>query len=621
MPLADSAARRDPPWATWAVAGFLVAMIGIIYGQTLWFGFLAHDDMSFVSGNRLVSPGLSVAGIAAAFVSGPMGQWHPLSMISHMLDCQVFGLNAWGHHLTNLILHGATSIGLFLVLRSMTGELWPSAVVATLLAVHPQHVESVAWIAERRDVLSGLFFVLTLAAYLGYVRQGCTLGRYVLLALVFTLGLMSKATLVTVPPLLLLLDYWPLGRCGRAAMTNEPAARKSSFWWLAVEKLPLLALSVGDCVATVVTQNVDDTVVQQGLTERLGTAVVAPVEYLRQAFCPTGLAGFYPIPAGGYLAWQIACSIALLAGITVAVVVWRRRCPYLLVGWLWFMGMLVPTLGLLTIADHARADRYMYLPQTGLSIAVVWGATRLAAGSVNWRFPLVGCTVLAIVALVGSAVVQTTYWRDDLTLWTHSLAVTGSNFNVEGALADALNHAGRLDEAVEHYRRALDWGFNSKVTNNLGIALARTGKLDEAMPYFYRAIELDPRSGGSHANLGEALSFRGRLDEAIQQYLEAIELDPSAGLWHFKVAVLLSRVGRPDEAITHFQQALQLDPTQAAAHVELAAVLARRGRVDDAIAHYRRALESAPSDTRIRQALDQLLEDRRSEATPPKPER
>ena len=248
MPLADPAARRDPPWAAWAVAGFLVVMIGIIYGQTLWFGFLAHDDMSFVNGNPLVSPGLSVAGIAAAFVSGPMGQWHPLSMISHMLDCQIFGLNAWGHHLTNLILHAATSIGLFLVLRSMTGELWPSAVVATLLAVHPQHVESVAWIAERRDVLSGLFFVLTLAAYLGYVRQGCTLGRYLLVALVFTLGLMSKATLVTVPPLLLLLDYWPLGRWGRAAVTTGPAERKS-FWWLAVEKLPLLALSVGDCVA------------------------------------------------------------------------------------------------------------------------------------------------------------------------------------------------------------------------------------------------------------------------------------------------------------------------------------------------------------------------------------
>ncbi len=248
-------------------------------------------------------------------------------------------------------------------------------------------------------------------------------------------------------------------------------------------------------------------------------------------------------------------------------------------------------LGLLTIAGHARADRYMYLPQIGLSIAVVWGAGRLAAGSVAWRIPLIGCTVLAIVALVGCAVVQTTYWRDDLRLWTHSLAVTGSNFNIEGALADALNHAGRLDEAVEHYRRALDRGFNSKVNNNMGIALARLGKPDEAMPYFYRAIELDPRSGGPHANLGEVLGFRGHLDEAIQQYLIAIAFDPSVGLWHFKLGLLLSKQGRPDEAITHFERALQLDPTQAIAHAELAAVLARRGRIDDAIAHYRRALE------------------------------
>jgi protein O-mannosyl-transferase len=615
MPVADPAARRDPPWAVWAVAGFLLAMIAIIYGQTLRFGFLAHDDVSFVSGNPLVSPGLSAAGVKAAFVSGPMGQWHPLSIVSHMLDCQIYGLHAWGHHLTNLILHTMTSIGLFLVLRSMTGEIWPSALVATLLAVHPQHVESVAWIAERRDVLSGLFFVLTLAAYLGYVRHGCTLGRYLLLALVFTLGLMSKATLVTVPPLLLLLDYWPLGRFGQGAETTGPAERKS-LWWLAVEKLPLLALSVGDCVLTVVTQHPDDTIAQQGLIERLGTAAVAPVEYLRQAFFPADLAGFYPIPVGGYPAWRVACSIAVLVGITAAVIVWRRGCPYLLLGWFWFLGMLVPMLGLLTIAAHARADRYMYLPQIGLSIAVVWGVTRLAAGSVDGRYAFAGCAVLVTAALVGCAMVQTGYWRDDLRLWTHSLAVTGSNFNVEGALADALNHANRVDEAVEHYQRALEWGSNSKVTNNLGIALARQGKLEEAMPYFRRAIELDPRYGGPRANLGEALSHRGQLDQAIQQYLAAIELDPSAGLWHFKVAELLAQQGNLDEAIAHFQQALQIDPTQAIAHAELAAVLVRRGRIDDAIEHYRRALESEPSNTRLRQALDQLIDQRRTESNP-----
>ncbi|HTU26305.1 MAG TPA: tetratricopeptide repeat protein [Pirellulales bacterium] len=596
-----------------------MATIAIIYGQSLWFGFLAHDDTSFVSGNPLVAPGLSVAGVAAAFVSGPMGQWHPLSVISHMLDCQIFGLDARGHHLTNLVLHAATSIGLFLVLRSMTGEMWPSALVATLLAIHPQHVESVAWISERRDVLSGLFFVLTLAAYLGYVRHGRTLGRYLLLALVFALGLMSKATLVTVPLLLLLLDYWPLARFGSPAGGREPAERKS-LWWLAVEKLPLLALSVADCVLTVVTQNASDTVNERHLTERLGTALVAPVEYLRLAFWPAGLAGFYPIPVGGFPAWRVVCSLALLTAVTIAVVVWRRRSPYLLVGWFWFLGTLVPMLGLITIAEHAMADRYMYLPQIGLSIAVAWGAARLAANSEARRYTLAMCSGLAIVLLASCAVVQTTHWHDDQKLWAHSLEVTGSNFHVEVALADALHHAGRLDEAVEHYHRALDWGSSSKLMNNLGIALARQKKLTEAIPYFRRAIELDLLAAGPRANLAQALGAQGHADEAIEQYLSAIELDPNVGLWHFNVAGLLARQGRLDDAIAHLRQTIELDPTRAIVHAELAALLVRGDRIDEAIDQYRRAVELEPRDTRLRQALDQVVAIRRSKSGLPKPE-
>ncbi len=429
MSLADSTAHRDPLWIPWAIAGALLAAVATVYGQTLWFGFLTYDDGHFVHGNPLVTGGLTTAGLRAALISGPMGEWYPLSMISHMLDCQVFGLNAWGHHLVNLVLHAATTIGLFFVLRSMTGETWPSAFVAMLFAVHPQHVESVAWIAERRDVLSGCFFVLTLAAYLGYVRHGRSPGRYLLVALMFALGLMSKATLVTVPALLLLLDYWPLGRYGRAAGVAEPLERQS-FWWLTVEKLPLLALSAGDCLMTVLT-HIDPPGDRRSLAERLANAMVSLVKYLRQAFLPTDLAAFYPFPAEGYPIWQLAGSITLLAVVSVVAVVWRRRCPYLLVGWFWFLGMFLPVIGLLRIAEHARADRYSYLPQIGLCIALCWGATRLAGASVDGRWALAGCAALVIAILIGCSIVQTTYWHDDLRLWTRSLAITGSNANAE----------------------------------------------------------------------------------------------------------------------------------------------------------------------------------------------
>ena len=396
--------------------------------------------------------------------------------------------------------------------------------VATLLAVHPQHVESVAWIAERRDVLSGLFFVLTLAAYLGYVRHGRTPGRYLLVAVVFTLGLMSKATLVTLPCVLLLLDYWPLGRWGQATGTTGPAERQS-FWWLAVEKLPLLALSVGDCVMTVMT-HVGDTVGGQSLTARLANAVVTLVEYFWQAFYPAHLAAFYPIPRDGYPAWKVAGAIAVLAALTAVVVAGRRSCPYLLVGWLWFLGTLVPVLGLLTIAAHAMADRYMYLPQIGLGIAVCFAAARLAAGSVDARWGLVGCTVLVIVLLVVGSVVQTTYWHDDLTLWRHSLDVTGGSANGERRLADALNHAGRLDEAIDHYRRAADWGPDPEVVNNLGLALMGQKRFAEAADQFLTVLRLDPNSAPAHTNLGIVLAEQGRVDEAVRAYVRAIELNP-----------------------------------------------------------------------------------------------
>ncbi len=355
--------------------------MAIVYAQTLRFGFSDYDDPTFVRECPHVVAGLTGKDIYWAFTNGPLGEWYPLAMMSHMLDCQLFGLNASWHHLTNVLLHAATTVGLFLVLWRMTSELWPSGLAATLFAVHPQHVESVAWIAERRDVLSGLFFVLTLGAYCRYVRGGRTVGQYLLVALTLALGLMSKAMLVTVPPLLLLLDYWPLGRYGQAADLPPPAAGvpRQGFWHLAIEKLPLLAIALADCAATLATHFEPEKSVLLSWPARISNALVSLVTYLFQFFEPANLAPFYPLPNAGYPAWKVAGAGALLASVTAALWLGRHRFPYGLVGWFWFLGMMMPVLGLIHVSDHAMADRYMYLPGIGLAIAVSWGAARLIA--------------------------------------------------------------------------------------------------------------------------------------------------------------------------------------------------------------------------------------------------
>ena len=364
-----------------AVCAGLIVAVAVVFGQTLRFEFLHYDDNCFVFDEPHISHGFTLRGIAWTFTDGPLGEFYPLSMLSHMLDCQLFGLNPLGHHLTGVILHAATACGLFLVLWRMTGGLWPSALVAAIFAVHPQHVESVAWIAERRDVLSGLFFVLILAAYNQYVRHPQSWLRYGLVAGFLTLGLLAKGILVTVPPLLLLLDYWPLGRFGQSgsAGTGSGKARHTaSAGRLVLEKLPLLAIALAGAAMTFFTHSTRPDPLTIG--ERLANAAVSYVAYLEQFFVPLGLTIYYAHSEGGWPVWQVVAAALLLLAITSAAVFYRRTLPFLFVGWFWYLGMLVPVLGLVYVADHARADRYMYLPQIGLSIALVWGAMWLGAG-------------------------------------------------------------------------------------------------------------------------------------------------------------------------------------------------------------------------------------------------
>ncbi len=391
LPRPETAAHRR--YVRLGVCGLLLLAVVLAFGQTVGHEFVNFDDNVYVYDNPQVRQGLTEQGIRWAFTTGHAGNWHPLTWLSHMLDCQLFGNQAGGHHLTNVLLHAATAIALFLVLWRMTGDLWPSVFVAGIFAIHPLRVESVAWIAERKDVLSGLFFVLTIAAYVHYVRRPFSLGRYFLVAITLALGLMSKPMLVTTPFVLLLLDYWPLGRMAIGTLGMPPASvtpvstktrrnnrtmhERPSLQWLIVEKLPLLALSVASCAATLAAQQEAMAGELIPLPWRLANALVSYVAYLGQLFYPVGLAILYVHPHDALPAVKVVVALLTLVGISVAVGVLRRKCPYLLVGWLWYLGMLVPVIGLVQVGEQAMADRYTYLPLIGPCIGLTWGAAAL----------------------------------------------------------------------------------------------------------------------------------------------------------------------------------------------------------------------------------------------------
>ncbi|HEY1784061.1 MAG TPA: hypothetical protein VGG30_00885, partial [Pirellulales bacterium] len=399
----------------WAICGFLLLAVGLVFGQTLGHQFVGWDDRAYLSENPHVTAGLTLPGLWWALTDGPFGEWFPLSTLSNMLDCQLYGVNPAGHNLTSVLLHAASSVLLFLVLRRMTGDLWPSAWVAAVFAIHPLRVESVAWVAERRDVLSGLFFMLTLGAYTLYAERP-SLARYLPVFALLTLGLMAKPMLVTVPFLLLLLDYWPLHRFGRAAGSGpQPSdvrpGRWPIVWRLVVEKIPLLAVAAAACAITLATHTAarsTGSVEQLSLTTRLANGLVSYAVYVGQSLCPVGLVPFYPHPGTRLSAAWLAGAVILLAAMTaIAVYGWRRR-PYLLVGWLWFLGMLVPVSGVVQLVAIAQADRYTYLSQTGLMIALAWGVwnvyqARQARHAEIWRQWMLatvsGAAVLVLAAM------------------------------------------------------------------------------------------------------------------------------------------------------------------------------------------------------------------------------
>ena len=481
------------------------------------------DDDVYVTQNPVVSAGLTRTGVAWSLKTTHAGNWHPLTWLSHMADCSVFGLDPMGHHLTSVLLHVANTLLLFLLLRAMTGFVWRSAFVAALFAVHPLHVESVAWVAERKDVLSGLFWIVTTWAYVRYARRPSNAGMLVTAAL-FGLGLMAKPMLVTLPLTLLLLDYWPLARF--ASDGGRAGKRRAPLWDLVWEKLPLFTMAAASVLITLTAQQKGGAITdfqEFPLSVRLANAVVSCAAYLVKTVWPARLAAYYPHPGAGLPASQVAASAILLLAITWLVVAARRRRPHLLVGWLWYVVTLIPVIGIVQVGGQAMADRYTYIPLVGVFLAIAWLAPsvvlpqvvrsdppkrRLAADGLSRArvAPLVAVACVMIVALAARARIQVGYWCDSIALLEHAVACTSNNYLCENNLGLALTEAGRADEAVPHLERAIRIAPQSSVAEyNLGNALARLHEMEKAVVHYRRAVRLQPNHAMAHGNLAIAL--------------------------------------------------------------------------------------------------------------------
>ncbi|HEY7416059.1 MAG TPA: tetratricopeptide repeat protein, partial [Ktedonobacteraceae bacterium] len=552
---------------------------------TLRYDFVNYDDPSYVYQNTRITSGLSLSNVVWAFTHVHSENWHPLTTLTHMLDCQLYGLKAGWHHFSNVFLHTIAVVLLFLALERMTGAFWRSAFVAAVFAVHPLHVESVAWIAERKDVLSGVFFMLTLLAYFHYARAPSG-GRYLTLAVVVALGLMSKPMLVTLPFVLLLLDYWPLARL---------QARQAGFIrrlsQLILEKIPLIALSAASGIVTFLAQRgAIGWTEQLSVSARISNAIATYVVYIFQMLWPAKLAVFYPHPENRLPMWTITLSLVLLVGITIAASLLRKKAPYLIVGWLWYLGMLVPVIGLVQVGWQGHADRYTYLPQIGLYIAVTWAVADLTA---SWRFQravLAAASVLIVATLSWCAWLQTSYWRDSETLFTHALAVTRNNDVALNNLGIIFLDRGQLDDAVSKLRAAIDLRpENGPAHDNLAKALLREGRVSEAMVHYRKFLEIEPGNIEARNTLGTALIQQGRVREAITQWQEALALQPDNGNAVSNLAWVFATC--PEDSIRDGARAVEL--AEKAMRLSggkipmvfrvLAAAYAENGRFSDAI--------------------------------------
>lgn len=548
----------------------LAAATWIAYAGVRSSRFVNFDDDVYVTKNRHVEEGLTSRSIAWAFTTTWQANWHPLTWLSHMVDVDVYGLDPGGHHTTSLALHVANVVLLFLLFVRMTGALWRPALVAALFALHPLHVESVAWVAERKDVLSTLFFFLTLFAWVRFVERKSA-ARYALVLALFALGLMAKPMIVTLPFVLLLLDLWPLNRA-------EASLRERI-----VEKLPLFAISAASCVVTVVAQRRGGALQNletYTLAERMANAALAYAAYLGRTFWPDRLAVFYPHQRASLASAAVLGALALLVAVSVVAARVRARRPWVPVGWLWFVGMLVPVIGLVQVGGQARADRYTYVPLIGLFVVLAWGAGEIAARGRAARGATAAACGGALIALLVATRAQVAVWNGDESLYGRAIAVTTGNWLAHGNLGSALSDEGKLDQAAAHLTEALTIRPEyPEALYNMGLTLVREGKTQASIDYFEHALRLKPDDVSTHNNLAGALAQSGRLDDAIVHLEQARRVDPD----DLEVLINLGRcqlgVGRVADAASTYRHALEVAPGDADALAGLKEAEARAAGV------------------------------------------
>jgi protein O-mannosyl-transferase len=616
-------ARAWPHLPGWLIAGLLLLVTIAIYWPATRGDFVSYDDDLHVTANVHVQKGLTWESFKWALLNPVNCIWHPVTTLSHMADCQLFGLNPWGHHLTSVLLHAVNTMLVFLLLWALTGARWRSVLAAALFGWHPLHVESVAWVAERKDVLSGLFGLLALMAYARYAqgrmqnaecrmqKPGTPAGEtrftfhvsrftpppatcYILSLVFLALGLMSKPMLLTWPFVMLLLDYWPLGRLDVSTLH----ALRATLSRLVREKIPFFVLvALGGVVAFVVQQRSGAFEAGENLPlgARLGNALVSYVRYWGKLFWPADLAVVYPHPGQWPLA-KVLLAGALIFGISALFWARRQRYPCLLMGWLWYCGTLVPVIQIVQTGSHAMADRYTYLPALGGLILATWGAYELTRG---WRFQRLalrvagGVTIFMCLALARQ---QLGYWRDSEALFRHALAVTENNDDAHNGLGIALDQKGQMEEAIHQFREAIRLKPRyASAYCNLGIALNKNGQVDEAIRQFQQAILLKPNQAGAHYGLGIVLSRKGQMDEAIRELREAIRLKPGYAEAYNELGIALSRNGQLEDAIPKFQEAARLRADYAEADFNLGLALGMKGRTDEAIRAFEAALRAKPA--------------------------
>jgi tetratricopeptide (TPR) repeat protein len=555
---------------------FLVLATGAVYLQVWNHEFVGYDDDGYVTENVRVKNGLTLDNIIWAFKTPHKSNWHPLTWVSHLLDVELFGMQSGRHHMTNVLFHILNSLLLFGVFRKMTGKVWQSGFVAAMFALHPLHVESVAWVSERKDVLSMFFWMLTLWSYARYAEYP-QIKRYIPVIGFLTLGLMAKPMLVTLPFVLLLLDYWPLKRVQFNTSNKDTAmaAQRFSVGFLIREKAPFFVLSLTSCFITFFAQKKGGAIgafETHPFSVRVANAFVSYLEYIQKMIWPDNLAVLYPYP-GTISRWQLIAALIVLSGISFLAIRYLKQLPWLGVGWFWYLGTLVPVIGLVQVGVQALADRYTYIPLTGLFIIFAWGLTQLMAGWRHRRIAISAICAALFPILMTTAWTQASYWQNSLTLFTHALDVTSDNYVIH---------------------------------NNLGFELALKGQADDALKHYREALRINPDFEIAYINLGKALLLKGKLDESVRYYQALLEIKPGYARVHHNLGLTLLRKGDTENAIFHFREALRINNDYAEVYNSLGAAMVSKGKIKEAISHFRQALQIKPDFYEAQKNLSKL---------------